>query len=139
MCAAYPDMFQAGIAYSGVPAGCFYSAADVEDQWNMTCSTGESVYSQEEWAQVVYDMYPGYSGSYPRMQIYHGDSDSALYPQNFWETLKQWTGVWGYPENAIQTLRNTPASPYTKYVYGPNVEVCVRLWGFPDSEKKGSI
>ncbi|TQS33556.1 hypothetical protein Golomagni_06095, partial [Golovinomyces magnicellulatus] len=25
MCATYPDMFQAGSVYSGVPAGCFYT------------------------------------------------------------------------------------------------------------------
>lgn len=42
--------------------------------------------------------------------------------QNFYETLKQWTGVFGYtytpPE---ETLDNTPSSVYTEYIYGPDV------------------
>jgi acetylxylan esterase len=42
--------------------------------------------------------------------------------QNFNETLKQWSGVFGYTYGSpAQTLAQTPSSAYTKYVYGSNL------------------
>jgi acetylxylan esterase len=120
LAATYPDVFAAGIAYAGVPAGCFYTGS--VNGWNSTCANGQINQSPAYWAGVAKNMYPGYNGSYPRMQIYHGSSDSTLRPQNYNETIDQWTGVWGYPSTPVQTLPNTPASPFTKYVYGPGLE-----------------
>jgi len=67
-------------------------------------------------------MYPGYSGPRPRMQIYHGSADTTLYPQNYNETIKQWTGVFGYSLAPQQTQPNTPLPRYTTFTYGPNVQ-----------------
>lgn len=120
MAATYPELFAAGIAYSGVPAGCFYTGT--VNGWNSTCSQGQSIASQQAWAQTALNMYPGYSGSRPRMQIYHGSADTTLYPQNWNETIKQWTGVFGYSLTPQQTLPGNPSAQYTKYVYGPNLE-----------------
>ncbi|TDZ27511.1 putative acetylxylan esterase A [Colletotrichum sidae] len=120
MAATYPELFAAGIAYSGVPAGCFYTGT--VNGWNSTCSQGQSVKSQQVWAQTALNMYPGYTGARPRMQIYHGSADTTLYPQNWNETIKQWTGVFGYSLTPQQTLPGTPSGQYTKYVYGPNLE-----------------
>ncbi|KAG9255929.1 PHB depolymerase family esterase [Emericellopsis atlantica] len=117
MAATYPDLFQAGSVYSGVPAGCFYTGT--VNGWNSTCSGGHSIATPEQWASVVHDMYPGYQGEYPRMTIYHGDADTTLYPQNYEETIKQWAGVFGYdPNSPIETDPNDPAPPFTKRVYG---------------------
>lgn len=55
------------------------------------------------------------------MQIYHGSADTTLHGNNYGETIKQWSGVFGY-SSPVQTLPNTPASPYTKSIYGPNLE-----------------
>lgn len=41
--------------------------------------------------------------------------------QNFNETIKQWTGVFGYSLTPEQTLQGVPSSQYTKYIYGPSV------------------
>ncbi|KAL1683180.1 carbohydrate esterase family 1 and carbohydrate-binding module family 1 protein [Schizophyllum commune] len=95
LAATYPDVFQAGIVYSGVGAGCFVSASGGVDAWNSTCSTGQSTASAAQWAAVVHDMYPGYNGTYPRMQEYHGTDDTLL-PRR--------------------------SSRYTKSIYGPNLE-----------------
>ncbi|TDZ38052.1 putative acetylxylan esterase A [Colletotrichum spinosum] len=122
LAATYPDIFAAGIAYAGVPAGCFMSADDIPDFWNSTCSTGESVWTQQQWANVVYNMYPGYTGPRPKMQIYHGSADEALNVQNYYETIKQWTGVFGYPTEPVSTTPNFPRSPYTKYVFGDKLQ-----------------
>jgi acetylxylan esterase len=120
MAATYPEMFKAGIAYSGVPAGCFYTGT--VDGWNSSCSQGLLVETQAYWAGVIKNMYPGYTGSYPKMRIHHGSADTTLYPQNYNETIKQWTGIFGYSTTASATYPNDPASPYTRYVYGANVE-----------------
>ena len=69
---AYPDLFQAGIVDSGVPDGCFSLPGQPEDSWNSQCSEGELVLTGAQWAQRVYDAYPGYTGAYPRMQVWHG-------------------------------------------------------------------
>lgn len=123
MAATYPDLFQAGIAYAGVPAGCFHSAANIEAGWNSTCANGQSITTPAHWASIARDMAPGYTGPRPRMQIYHGDQDNVLFPQNYHETIKQWAGIFGYSTSPQQTNPNTPRSPYTKYTFGPNLQV----------------
>ncbi|KXX79424.1 putative acetylxylan esterase A [Madurella mycetomatis] len=120
LAATYPDLFSAATAYAGVPAGCFYTGTVAG--WNSTCSQGQSITTQDHWAQTALDMYPGYTGPRPKMLIYHGSADTTIYPQNFNETLKQWAGVFGYTYGSPQqTLSNNPSSQYTKYVYGENL------------------
>ncbi|KAI0440117.1 Alpha/Beta hydrolase protein [Xylaria telfairii] len=120
LAATYPDVFAAGIAYAGVPATCFYTGT--VNGWNSTCSQGQLNLSQEYWANAALNAYPGYTGARPRMRIHHGTADTTLYPQNYYETIKQWTGVFGYSTTPSATYPNTPRSPYTRYVFGPNVE-----------------
>ncbi|KAI1114976.1 Alpha/Beta hydrolase protein [Nemania sp. NC0429] len=120
LAATYPDVFAAGIAYAGVPATCFYTGT--VNGWNSTCSQGQLNLSQQYWANAALGAYPGYTGPRPRMRIHHGTADTTLYPQNYYETIKQWTGVFGYSTTASATFPNTPRSPYTRYVFGPNVE-----------------
>ncbi|KAL2278816.1 hypothetical protein FJTKL_14155 [Diaporthe vaccinii] len=101
LAATYPDVFAAGIAYAGVPAGCFMSADDIPGFWNSTCSMGQSAWTQQQWTNVVKNI-----------------ADETLNVQNYYETIKQWTGVFGYSTTAISTTANDPRSPYTKYVFG---------------------
>ncbi|KAF2665870.1 alpha/beta-hydrolase [Microthyrium microscopicum] len=96
LAATYPDLFAAAIVYAGVPAGCFMSSANAINAWNSTCANGQSSASSEKWASVVKNMYPGYTGPRPRMQIYHGGADTTLKPNNYKETIKQWAGVFGF-------------------------------------------
>ncbi|KAK3330008.1 Alpha/Beta hydrolase protein [Apodospora peruviana] len=121
LAATYPNMFKAASAYSGVPAGCFYTGT--VNGWNSTCSNGQSIHTQAEWANTALNMYPGYTGARPKMLILHGSADTTLYPQNWNETMKQWSGVFGYTYGSPQkTLAQTPSSAYTRYVYGPYLE-----------------
>lgn len=120
LAATYPDIFKAGSAYAGVPAGCFYTGTTAG--WNSTCANGQSIHSQDVWANTALRMYPGYTGPRPKMLIIHGSADTVIYPQNFNETVKQWAGVFGYTYGSPQqTLANNPSAPYTKYIYGPNL------------------
>ncbi|KAI0016157.1 Alpha/Beta hydrolase protein [Xylariomycetidae sp. FL0641] len=120
LAATYPDVFAAGVVYSGVAAGCFYTGT--VNGWNSSCSGGQLVETQAYWADTARAMYPGYAGAYPRMRIQHGSADTTLAPQNYNESIKQWTGVWGYPEDPVEAYPDDPASPFTRYVYGENVE-----------------
>ncbi|KZM22957.1 Acetylxylan esterase [Ascochyta rabiei] len=123
LAATYPDLFKAAIAYSGVPAGCFVSASGEIDAWNSTCTQGQSIATPQAWAKVVTDMYPGYKGRRPKMQVYHGSADTALLPPNYQETMKQWAGVFGYDYNQPQSTKvDDPQSGYTRTVYGPLVQ-----------------
>lgn len=115
-------MFAAASVYAGVPAGCFYTGTVAG--WNNTCSSGQSIHTQAEWASTALAMYAGYPASSPRpkMQIYHGDADTVLYPQNWQETVKQWTGVFGYSTNAVTTETGLFGGAWTRYTYGPKVQ-----------------
>jgi hypothetical protein len=42
------------------------------------------------------------------MQVWHGTIDTTLYPQNFWEEIKQWTNVY-VPPFSVQCLTLTLA------------------------------
>lgn len=124
MAAAYPELFAAGSLYSGVAAGCFMSSANLVDAWNSTCANGRVVASQSYWASVVDGM--GGSPPYPRMQIWHGSADNLIYPQNYNETIKQWTGVFGVSQTPTNTRANSaagsPQAGYYTYDYGSNVQ-----------------
>lgn len=119
LAATYPEEFQAGAVHAGVAAGCFYTGT--VNGWNSTCSDGEVVQTPDAWAAVAHNMYPNYTGEYPRMAIYHGSADEILDPQNYEETIKQWAGIFGYDTEPDETLPDDPEAPFTKEVFGPNL------------------
>lgn len=146
MAATYPEMFAGAIAYSGTPAGCFYSQSGGTNAWNNSCANGQARGTPQVWAKVssdshssvphrrpffgeltrlskmVFDMYPGYEGARPKMQIYHGSADNTLNQNNYNETIKQWCGVFGYDyTKPDSTQANTPQSRYTTYTWGDHL------------------
>jgi poly(hydroxyalkanoate) depolymerase family esterase len=114
LAAEYPDVFSAGSAFSGVPAGCF--ATSDGSLWNSQCSGGNVTRTASEWANVAHAMYPGYTGAYPRMQLWHGDQDTTLAYHNFGEELKQWTSLHGLTQTPAFT--DHPQSSWTRTRYG---------------------
>ncbi|POS78210.1 PHB depolymerase family esterase [Diaporthe helianthi] len=115
LAATYPDVFKAATVYSGVPAGCFYTGT--VDGWN-------SVLFGREHPQP--EGVGGYCVGHVSW-LYWSEAEDACFPWdcghdiNFNETIKQWTGVFGYSDVPEQTLEQTPSAAYTKYVYGENV------------------
>lgn len=81
----YPDIFKAGVVDSGVAFGCFSLPGQPDDSWNSECAEGERIQTGAQWAAMVAAAYPGYTGTYPKMQVWHGTIDTTLYPQNFYE------------------------------------------------------
>ncbi|KAF6763214.1 acetyl xylan esterase [Ephemerocybe angulata] len=68
---------------------------------------------------LVRSGYPGFTGQRPRMQIWHGTSDTTLNYRNHAEGIKQWTNVFGYPSTPVTTVNNSPVSGWTRETYGP--------------------
>jgi poly(hydroxyalkanoate) depolymerase family esterase len=114
LAAEYPDVFSAASAFSGVPAGCF--ATTDGSLWNGQCSGGNITKTPQQWGDQVRAMYPGYTGRYPRMQLWHGDQDTTLAYRNFGEELKQWTNLHGLSQTPSFT--DHPQSSWTRTRYG---------------------
>jgi poly(hydroxyalkanoate) depolymerase family esterase len=110
----YPDVFAAGAAFSGVPFGCF--ATTDGSEWNSACSGGTVTHTPQEWGDLVRAAYPGYTGTRPRMQVWHGTEDDVLRYPNFGEEIKQWTNVLGVSQTPAAT--DTPVSGWTRTRYG---------------------
>lgn len=123
MAATYPELFQAATVYSGVAAGCFMSDTGAVDAWNSSCAEGLADNTPQTWAEVVFKMYPDYNGPRPRMQIYHGSIDAILLPPNYNETIKEWSGVFGYDWlEPVDTQVNYPLFNYTRYTFGSHLQ-----------------
>lgn len=114
LAAEYPDVFAAGSAFSGVPAGCF--ATTDGSLWNSQCSGGNVIKTAQQWGDQARAMYPGYTGSYPRMQVWHGTTDTTLAYPNFGEEIKQWTNLHGLSQTPAFT--DSPQSTWTRTRYG---------------------
>jgi poly(hydroxyalkanoate) depolymerase family esterase len=110
----YPDVFKAGAAFMGVPFGCF--ATTDGSEWNSQCSGGQRIYTPQVWGDMVRAAYPGYTGARPRMQVWHGTTDTTLSYPNFGEEIKQWTNVLGVSQTPA--LTDTPRSGWTRTRYG---------------------
>ncbi len=139
---AYPDVFAAGSAWSGVPFGCFapgsgsYPAAGaannsgVYDFWNSDCSAGKVAHPPDVWGSMVRQAFPGYGGRWrPKMQLFHGTVDDVLNYEVLGEEVKQWAAVFGYAANATASAaalppsKSTPDTPlpsWTTSEYGPD-------------------
>jgi poly(hydroxyalkanoate) depolymerase family esterase len=111
---AYPDVFQAGAAFAGVPFGCFAGPYS----WSADCATGKVTHTPAEWGDLARAAYPGYTGPRPRMQLWHGTADEVLSYVDFGEEIEQWTNVLGVSQTPVTTEQNTPQSGWTRTRYG---------------------
>ncbi|WP_205323808.1 PHB depolymerase family esterase [Glycomyces sp. YM15] len=109
----YPEVFKAGSVYAGVPFTCF--ATTNGSEWNSDCATGQIDRTPQEWGDAVRDANPGFDGPWPRMQIWHGTEDQALYYPNFGEQIDQWTNVNGTDQVADYTDHPEPTWTRTRY------------------------
>jgi len=110
----YPDVFKAGAAFMGVPFGCF--ATTDGSMWNTQCANGQRIMTPQQWGDLVRNAFPGFTGARPRMQVFHGTTDTTLQFPNFGEEIKQWTNVLGVSQTPSFT--DTPQSGWTRTRYG---------------------
>jgi acetylxylan esterase len=95
MLAVYPDLFKAGSARAGVPAGCWADGYSSSNQWSGNCAAGNTTKTAQQWGDLVRSMYPGYTGHRPRVQLIQGGSDTTISSKNMGESIKEWTNVLG--------------------------------------------
>lgn len=121
LAALYPDVFAAGSAFMGVPVGCFLNAADFPPGTS-TCTSGTGANrTPQQWGDAVRAAYPGYSGTRPPMQLWHGAADTLLPPQLLEESIEQWTNVLGLSQTPTAT--DTPQSNWNRRRYGSPTRV----------------
>ncbi|EAT91929.1 hypothetical protein HBI56_009000 [Parastagonospora nodorum] len=120
MVGSYPEVFEAGAAYSGVAFACFAGSKGDPTPYgsNQTCAQGLT-HTPQQWASFVNNAYPGYTGKRPRFLVAHGLADTLVRPQAGYEQLKQWSAVLGVTNTANQTGSGVDqGSQYTKIIYG---------------------
>lgn len=118
MVANYPDVFQAGAAFAGVPDGCF--ATGDGSTWNTECANGRVLKTPRQWGDIARSAYPGYTGKRPRMQLWHGADDDVLRYPNLAEEVDQWTDV--HRLSTSPTSTDHPQQNWTRRRYGDKVE-----------------
>ncbi len=114
MLAEYPDVFKAGAAFMGVPYHCFYTGT--VRGWNSGCAGGQVTMTAQAWGDLVRNADPGYSGPWPRVQLWHGTADTTLNYVNFGQEILQWTNVLGV--SSAPTSTTTPRPGWTETQYG---------------------
>jgi acetylxylan esterase len=105
--ALYPDIFKAGSAFAGMPAGCRgANESGTTTGYSGACAGGNVTHTPQEWGDIVDKMDPGYTGHRPRVQLFHGDADGTINYKNFGEAIKEWTDVLGLATNPTSTTAN---------------------------------
>jgi hypothetical protein len=123
MLGSYPDVFAAGAVLAGVPFGCWTAG----DGWSSACADGSTTKSAAAWGDLVRNAYPGFTGTRPRVQLWHGTADTTLDYKNLAEEVKQWTNVFGISGTATSTEMNTPKSGWTRSNYESSGEVVLEV------------
>jgi poly(hydroxyalkanoate) depolymerase family esterase len=111
MLALYPEIFAAGAAFMGVPFGCFATASDYPIG-SSQCTGGRKDLTPQQWGDLVRRANPGFSGPWPRIQLWHGTNDNVVPFQLLQEAVEQWTNVDGLSQTPTST--DTPQSGWTR-------------------------
>lgn len=102
--AVYPDVFKAGSAFAGMPAGCRGSnETGSGGGYSNACAGGSVTHTPQEWGDLARSFDPGYSGYRPRVQLFHGDADMTINYRNFTEAIKEWSNVLGLGTDPTST------------------------------------
>jgi poly(hydroxyalkanoate) depolymerase family esterase len=103
----YPDIFKAGAAFAGMPAGCRGSnEPSTAMGYSGSCAGGSVTHTAADWGDIARKMDPGYTGHRPRVQLFHGDADTTINYKNFTEAIKEWTNVLGLAATPTTTTMN---------------------------------
>jgi acetylxylan esterase len=113
--AVYPDIFKAGHARAGVPAGCWADGYTSGNQWSGNCAAGNTIKTAQQWGDLVRSMFPGFTGHRPRLQIVQGEADLTISFKNSGEAIKEWTNVLALSTTPTSTdTTNTPIAAYNR-------------------------
>ncbi|MEO7267620.1 MAG: PHB depolymerase family esterase [Knoellia sp.] len=111
MLAAYPDLFAGGSINAGIAHGCATTVAQA-----YSCMNPGVDKTPKAWGDLARAGYAAWSGSRPKVAIWHGQSDTTVVPMNGRELRDQWTDVAGVSQSPTAT--GTLASGVTWSEYG---------------------
>lgn len=123
MMANYPETFNAGAIFAG---GAYKSGNGMVT--GMMAMLGWRVKSAEKWGNIVRKQNPNYTGEYPRMIIYQGNSDWIVNKRNGVEIMKQWTNlhhIGVQPTETIKGFANVKDIERNAYLDSKNKEAVV--------------
>jgi poly(hydroxyalkanoate) depolymerase family esterase len=109
--AAYPEVFAGGSVLAGVPAGAWTGGNTYA--WSTPSK------SAAEWGDIVRKASPSFTGTRPRIQLWHGTGDTTLtYSQNFPAEVLQWTNVLGVGDsNSMTSSWKGPQDTWARISY----------------------
>jgi poly(hydroxyalkanoate) depolymerase family esterase len=109
LAAAYPETIKAAAPIAGIP----YSAAD-NLSTGLAAMAGNVTLSPEAWGQKVKSQNASFSGTYPRVAIFHGVDDNIVKMANAGEIAKQWSYLHGLVNDAGVATENFNNNPKVK-------------------------
>jgi poly(hydroxyalkanoate) depolymerase family esterase len=94
MLATWPDVFAAGAVLAGVPYRCGTTVTEAFGCQQLA-SHAELQRTPAQWAALVRTGAPDFSGTWPRVAIFHGSADTTVSPANQAALVAQWTELHG--------------------------------------------
>lgn len=120
--ATSPDRFRAGAMAAGIPFECTTSVLN-----SQTCLTGLAPQTPQVWSMRVRAAFPSFTGTYPRVAVWQGQSDVFVAPSNGTELMEQWTAVHGIDQTADGTQPITSGGTRTLFRAATGSTVLVEL------------
>jgi poly(hydroxyalkanoate) depolymerase family esterase len=114
MAATWPEKLAGVAIMAGLPYRCATSVSGA-----YSCQSPGVTKTAAQWGDLVRG---SHAGPYPKIQIWHGSSDTTVVPANETELIKQWTNVLGTDETADET-ETIGATTRTAYKLGSTVVV----------------
>ncbi|MDO3706065.1 PHB depolymerase family esterase [Micromonospora sp. C28SCA-DRY-2] len=122
MLAAYPDVFAGGSVIAGIPYRCATGMVNA-----FSCMSPGVDKTPAQWGDLVRNAHAGYSGSRPKVAIWHGTGDYTVAVANATESRDQWTNVLGVSQTPTSTAQ-LPAGTSLE-VYGNGAVRLYRVSG----------
>lgn len=110
----YPEVFSAGVAFMGIPFGCFPSEAEFGP--GTPCFGGTADKSPGAWGDLARATNPDHTGPWPRVQLWHGTSDALIGYPVLREQVDQWTDLHGLGPSPTST--DSPRPGWTRQRFG---------------------
>jgi poly(hydroxyalkanoate) depolymerase family esterase len=110
MLATYPDVFAGGSIGSGLAYRCAASLLQAS-----SCQYSATSKTPQQWGDLVRGAYSGYSGPYPRVAIWQGQSDYTVTPANGTQLRDQWANVRGVSQTPTSTQSLTGGTSLKVY------------------------
>jgi hypothetical protein len=121
MLSAYPDVFAAGAENAGLPYKCATNTTQA-----YYAGIGSVTNTPQAWGDSVRNQFPTFSGTYPRLAIFHGTSDAVVNKVNATEVMKQFTNLHNTDQtadNTISSFNGNSSVTYSQYFDANNIPV----------------